>query len=78
MEKAIDEYYKNKIDTLDKLIKENEQLKVDLANKNVELDNKIDATSKAISKLNDELDSINDINEDINSQIKNKPTFKIV
>lgn len=68
----ISEYYKNKIDALDKLIKENEQLKVDLANKNVELDNKIDATSKAISKLNDELDSINDINEDINSQIKNQ------
>ena len=65
-------YYKNKIDDLDKLIKENEQLKIDLANKNSELDDKITNTSKAISKLNNQLDEINDINEDIDSQIKNQ------
>mgnify|MGYP004492460981 FL=1 len=65
-------YYKNKIDDLDKLIKENEQLKIDLANKNTELDDKIANTSKAISKLNNQLDEINDINEDIDSQIKNQ------
>ena len=65
-------YYKNKIDDLDKLIKENEQLKIDLANKNLELDDKIANTSKAISKLNNQLDEINDINEDIDSQIKNQ------
>ena len=65
-------YYKNKIDDLDNLIKENEQLKIDLANKNIELDEKIANTSKAISKLNNQLDEINDINEDIDSQIKNQ------
>ena len=65
-------YYKNKIDDLDKLIKENEQLKIDLANKNLELDDKIANTSKAISKHNNQLDEINDINEDIDSQIKNQ------
>lgn len=68
-------YYKNKIDDLDKLIKENEQLKVDLADKNTQLDEKIANTSKAISKLNNQLDEINDINEDIDSQIKNQQTL---
>lgn len=68
-------YYKNKIDDLDNLIKENEQLKIDLANKNTQLDEKIANTSKAISKLNNQLDEINDINEDIDSQIKNQQTL---
>ncbi len=68
-------YYKNKIDDLDKLITENEQLKVDLADKNTQLDEKIANTSKAISKLNNQLDEINDINEDIDSQIKNQQTL---
>lgn len=68
-------YYKNKIDELDGLIKENEQLKVDLANKNTQLDEKIANTSQAISKLNNQLEEINDINEDIDSQIKNQQTL---
>jgi len=71
----ISSYYKEKIDSLDNLIKENEQLKIDLAAKNEELDEKIEATSEAISKLNSDLEEINDINEDIDSQIKNQETL---
>lgn len=65
-------YYKSKVDELDSLIKENEQLKIDLANKNDELDEKIANTDKAISKLNNDLSAINDINDDIDAQIKNQ------
>jgi len=68
----ISNYYKEKIEELNNLIKENEQLKVDLAAKNEELDLKIEATSDAIAKLNNDLTEINDINEDIDSQIKNQ------
>lgn len=68
----ITSYYHDKIEKLNNMIKENEQLKIDLANKYEQLDEQIEKTSTAISKLNGYLSEINDINEDIDSQIANQ------
>lgn len=71
----ITDYYNNKVVELDNLIKENEQLKVDLANKNVELDVAIKKSSEAIETLGDHLNEINDIQEDAESKIENMQTL---
>ena len=63
-------YYDNKINTLNDLITEKQNLQVELADKNVELDNKIDNYSSAISDLNNQLVAIDEISEDIDTQIK--------
>lgn len=68
----ITSYYDNKIDTLKKLIVEKQNLQVELANKNNELNNKIDVYSDALSELNDQMEAIDEIAEDIDTQIKSQ------
>lgn len=71
----ITSYYNNKVTELDGLIKENEQLKVDLANKNVALDSAIEKSNNAIGNLNNHLDEISDVYEDLESRISNIQTL---
>lgn len=66
----ITSYYDNKIDTLKKLIVEKQNLQVELANKNEELNTKINAYSNALSELNDQMEAIDEISEDIDTQIR--------
>ena len=68
----ISDYYHRKIDELNELITKNENLKVELANKKVELEEVIEKNSKLLDSLNDQISEINEINEDIDSQIKNQ------
>lgn len=68
----ITSYYDNKIETLKKLINEKQNLQVELANKNSELNTKIDAYSNALSELNDQMEAIDEISEDIDTQIKSQ------
>ena len=65
-------YYDNKIDTLKKLITEKQDLQVELGNKNNELNTKIDAYSDALSELNDQMEAIDEISEDIDTQIRSQ------
>lgn len=68
----ITEYNKEVTDKLEILIKENEQLKIDLAARNEELDQMTEEYSQALKSLGNKLSSYNEINEDIDSQIKNQ------
>ncbi len=68
----IADYNQRKLHELDDLVKENEQLKVELAEKEKELEAKIEASTEAISSLRNQLSALNEINEDINSQINNQ------
>lgn len=60
------------LEQLKDLIIQNENLQVELAKDNVELDSKIDQYSSAVASLNAQLSELNELNEDINSQIKNQ------
>ncbi|MBR1417104.1 MAG: peptidoglycan DD-metalloendopeptidase family protein [Bacilli bacterium] len=66
----ITSYYDNKIKTLNSLIKEKQNLQVELADKNADLDVKITNFSNALSSLNNQLEAIDEISEDIDTQIK--------
>lgn len=68
----ISDYNQRKLHELDDLIKENEELKVELAEKEKELEAKIEASSAAIGTLRNQLSALNELNEDINSQINNQ------
>ena len=68
----ITSYYDNKITELKKLITEKQNLQVELNNKNVELDNKIDVFSDALDELNDQMSAIDEIAEDIDTQIRSQ------
>ena len=57
---------------LNALIAENEQLKVDLNNRNDELDKMTEEYSKAVKSLGNKLSELNELNEDIDDQIKNQ------
>lgn len=65
-------YYQDMIKNLKDLILEKQNLQVELDAKNTELDQKIDNYSDAISALNNQLSEYNELNEDIDSQIKNQ------
>ena len=65
-------YYDKKIDTLKKLIVEKQNLQVELANKSSELNVKIDNFSNELSKLNDQMEAIDEISEDIDTQIRSQ------
>lgn len=65
-------YYDKKIDTLKNLITEKQNLQVELGNKNNELNVKIDAYSDALSELNDQMEAIDEISEDIDTQIRSQ------
>lgn len=58
--------------TLEGLIVENEKLKEDLKQKNIELEQKRAQYNKTISSLGSKITELNEINEDINDQIKNQ------
>lgn len=66
---AITRYFSNKITTLKKLIVEKQNLQVELDKKNSELNTKIDNFSNALSNLNDKMQAIDEISEDIDTQI---------
>ena len=66
------EYNNAQLKYLEELITKNQNLKTELAAKNVEMDNLISDLSSKISSLGNQLAAISDMNEDINSQIKNQ------
>lgn len=60
------------LDQLKDLIIQNENLQVELAQKNISLDSTINTYTSAVASLSNHLYELNEINEDINSQIKNQ------
>ena len=66
----ISSYYKNKLQDLKDLIKEKEELQVELHEKDLELDKKIDNYSNALSQLNNQLSALTDVSLDIDEQIR--------
>ena len=68
----ITESSQNTLEQLKDLIVQNENLQVELAQKNVDLDAKIQIYASAVASLNNQLSELNELNEDINSQIKNQ------
>lgn len=72
---AIDQittYNRESLDNLKDLIKQNEQLQVDLAAKQIELEDKIVEYEKRIDSLGQDLSELAEISEDIDDQIKNQ------
>lgn len=63
------QYQENKIDEWKSKIEENIQLKIDLENREVELNNQIDSLAKDIKKLNNKLADYLDITMDIKDEI---------
>lgn len=59
------------MDNLEKLIKENEQLKIDLVKKQQELDDNIDKYQEAVKKLTGNLEEYDQYAMDIDEQVKN-------
>lgn len=70
----ITEYSQQTLQKLDNLIKEKEQLQIDLKNKSEQLDKKIAETSVKIQQLNNQYSSYSELNADIDAQIKNQET----
>ena len=68
----ISEYNREQLTTLENLIKENEQLKVDMANYQVQLNNNITTYENRIKSLDAKLMEIAEITDDIDDQIKNQ------
>lgn len=68
----ITKYNKELVDEMNTLIEENEQLKIELASRNEELIKKSAEYETAIKSLGNKLSALNEINEDINDQIKNQ------
>ena len=72
---AIDQittYNRESLDKLKELIKQNEQLQVDLAAKQVELEAKIVEYENKINSLGKDLSELAEVTEDIDDQIKNQ------
>ncbi len=65
-------YNKETVEKMEALIAENEQLKLDLEARNVELESMKAEYSNAIKSLGNKLSELNELNEDINDQIKNQ------
>ena len=65
-------YNKEVVQKMEGLIAENEQLKIDLQARNVELENMKEQYNQAIKSLGNKLSELNELNEDINDQIKNQ------
>lgn len=62
-------YNQDKLSSLEKKITENEELQVELAKKQVELEANIKSYEASLEGLNNDLSSLTEINLDINSQI---------
>lgn len=65
-------YNKETVEKMEALVAENEQLKLDLENRNIELDKMKDSYNQAIKSLGSRLSELNEVNEDISDQIKNQ------
>ena len=65
-------YNQDRINDLNDLIDRNKQLSEELVRKNAELDVKIANWKKSIENLGSRLAQLNEVNEDINSQIRNQ------
>ncbi|HOP65601.1 MAG TPA: peptidoglycan DD-metalloendopeptidase family protein [Bacilli bacterium] len=65
-------YNKEIIDNMNALIEENEQLKLELEERNKELEQLKEEYNKALDSLGDKLSELNEVNEDISDQIKNQ------
>lgn len=68
----ITDYNKENLETLEELIKKNEQLKIDLAKKQEQNEQKKIEYQEAIDSLGSNLADIAEVTEDINSEIKSK------
>lgn len=68
----ITEYNKEQLKKLENLIKENEQLKVDMANYQVQLNNNIASYEKRIDALDKRLEELDELADSIDDQIKNQ------
>ncbi len=68
----ISEYNREKLKGLENLIKENEQLKIDMANYQVQLNNNITSYENRIKNLDAKLIEIAEITDSIDDQIKNQ------
>lgn len=71
----ITEYNEIKMNELKTLIEQNEQLKVELEKRNVELEDMKDEYNQALKSLGNKITELNEVNEDINDQIKNQETL---
>lgn len=65
-------YNKEVVQKMEVLIAENEQLKLDLQARNEELEVMKEQYNQAIKSLGNKLSELNELNEDINDQIKNQ------
>lgn len=68
----ISEYNREQLKTLENLIKENEQLKIDMANYQVQLNNNIETYENRIKSIDANLVKIAEITDSIEDQIKNQ------
>ena len=68
----ITEYNKEQLKKLEALIKENEQLKIDMANYQVQLNNNITSYENRINKLDKRLAELDELADSIDDQIKNQ------
>ena len=68
----ITDYNKEQLKKLENLIKENEQLKIDMANYQVQLNNNIEAYEQRINKLDKRLAELDELADSIDDQIKNQ------
>lgn len=66
------EYQQNKVNELNDLIKENEQLQVDLIKYEEELERNINSYKNTVTSLQDDLSSLNEIGMDIDDEIRSK------
>ena len=71
----ITDYNKEQLNRLDNLIKENEQLKVDMANYQKQLNSNITAYENRISKLDARLAELDELADSIDDQIKNQKSL---
>lgn len=68
----ITDYNKDQLQKLENLIKENEQLKIDMANYQVQLNENIASYENRINKLDARLAELDDLADSIDDQIKNQ------
>ena len=71
----ITDYNKEQLEKLENLIKENEQLKIDMANYQTQLNDNISSYEKRISSLNKRLEELDELADSIDDQIKNQKSL---
>ena len=68
----ITDYNREQLEKLENLIKENEQLKIDMANYQTQLNNNIASYENRINKLDERLAELDELSDSIDDQIKNQ------